>query len=436
MDTFEEIPEVDNPKIDWRIQLWQKIEPRLHNRQFWQASGLLLLANFVLVAFGLIRTPLITWALPKDEVGMLGVLASWIPFIGLVSLSGLDGASYHYVSKGQPWAYVVNITYRVRWSLLSTTGFLIGAAYWSWRGDSMLGWLFVIAGITFPITSGLSANAGMLGAQERFKSLFWYRLFEGLTRFVGFIPLIFSTWIFSKVITFYTANQLVLAFLLIIASVILIKQLLHSKTPAMPIKDQREMIRYGKHLTTISGISVLQNRTDALLVGALFPLGTMADYSIGLIAQGQLKRLWAIYISLRYPPLVRMSIEKRRRRFIFEGGVVFVLFIGIGIAAAILAYLLVPIILPVSYANSLGYIYILIASTLVGIPGGLSELYFRTNKDEKRQYIIRTLAAIIGVIAPVIMVFQWGAYGAAAGRFLANFLFSIVGVFLFLKNHA
>ena len=430
MDTFEEIPEVDNPELDWRSLLWQKIEPRLRNRQFWQASGLLLLANFVLVAFGLIRTPLITWALPKDEVGMLGVVASWIPFIGLASLSGLNAASHHYVSKGQPWAYVVNLTYRLRWSLLSTAGFLIAAVYWAWRGDSLLGWLFVIAGITFPITSGLSASAGMLGAQERFKNLFWYRIFEGFTRFAGFIPLILSTWLIGKVVVFYAANQIALGVMLIIVAVLLVKQLLNSKTDPMPEKEKKEMVRYGKHLTAIGGITTLQNRTDALLVSALLPLTTMADYSIGLLVYGQIKRLWGIYSTIRYPPLVRMHIDRRHRRFIIEGCIVFIGLAIIGFAIGVFSHLLVPIIFPPNYITSLFFIDWLIATFIIGIPGFFAEMYFRTLQDERRQYMIRTAAATIGVVFPLVFILLWGAKGAVIGRFLSSLMLSIIGLSL------
>lgn len=419
---------------EWRLELWSRIQPKLLRKQFWQASGLLLLANIILVVLGLIRTPLITWAIPKDEVGMLGVVSSWIPYLSLFSLPGLDSAAHHYVSKGKTWAYLANLNIRLRWSLITSLGMFIGAAYWIWKKEIILGWLFIISGITFPFTSGLSAAPGMFGAQEKFTNLFWYRIIEGLIRFSGFLPLILSTWFISKVVTFYSVNQIVLGIFLIIVSLFLIKQFRAISTRNTPMKERQEMVVYGKHLTTINGIGVLQNRTDALLVGILFPLTTMANYSIALIIQGLLKRLWTVYVTVRYPPLVRMSVERRHRRFIVEGGLVVIAFIVIGIFGALLAYLLVPIVLPPDYRSSLPYIYMFIAATIVGIPGGLSELYFRTNQDEKRQYILRILAAISGVLSPILFITLWGAYGAAAGRIVGNLFLSIAGVVLFFQK--
>jgi len=415
-------------------QLRQSILLRMQNRLFWRNSGLLLLANVIVTGLGLLRTPVMTWILPKAEVGMMGVIASWMPFVQLASLNGLDLASYHYISKGQSWAFVVNMLYRLRWTLFSTAIFLIGGAYWAWRGDTVLAWMFVITGVSFPVTSGMTYSAGLLSAQEKFVGLFWYRIWESLTDFTGFIPLAFSAWWISKVVTFYTANQIATAIMQAGISFWFAWQLKRINTPRMPKDDERAMIRYGKHLTVITAISVLQGRTDALLVGSLLSLTTMADYSIALMVTEQFRRLWGIYVSVRYPPLARMSVERRRKKFIVEGGVIWLGFIGLGLLVSLLGHWLIPLILPPSYSGSLGYMDILIATVLVGTPGALVEIYFRTNQNTRSQYIIRIVSAVIGIIAPVLLILRWGAYGAASGRFLANLVFSVLGFYLFLKD--
>ena len=111
------------------------------------------------------------------------------------------------------------------------------------------------------------------------------RLIKRIAAIFTIIPLILSTWLIGKVVVFYAANQITLGVMLIIVAVLLVKQLLNSKTDPMPEKEKNEMVRYGKHLTAIGGITTLQNRTDALLVSALLPLATMADYSIGLLVR-------------------------------------------------------------------------------------------------------------------------------------------------------
>lgn len=416
-------------------QLWGSVQKRLRNRQFWRASGLLMLANVIVLALGLIRTPAMTWLLPKEQVGMMGVVATWLPFVQLLSLSGLDSASYHFVAKGQPWAFRVNIHTRLRWSLLSTAVLLAGAAYWWWQDDVLLAWMFVVAGSSFPVTVGLTAAGGMLGAQENFKGLFWYRLGESITDFAGFIPLLTSVWLVSQVVTFYAANQVATAVMMIGVTWWLLRQLHRSLAPAISAEDTREIVQYGKHLTLIGSISVVQSRTDALLISTLFPLTTMADYSVALLISEQVRRLWGIYVTMRYPPLVRLPLRRRRRRLVIEGSIVWSAFIVLGIILAFAAHWLIPIFLPPIYVSSLGYVNWLIATVLIGLPGGIAEMYFRMAQSERHQYIMRTVAAVIGVAAPVtiLLAFDTGAYGVVAGRFISNLCFSILGVFLFWR---
>jgi len=415
-------------------QLRQTILLRMQNRRFWRDSILLMLANAIVVALGLVRTPLMTWMLPKSEVGMLGVVASWLPFVQLLSLPGLDNATYHYVAKGKPAAFFVNLLYRIRWSLLSSLCFISGAIYWYWRGDVPLAWMFIITGISYPVTIGMTASAGMLGAQERYKGLFWYRIFESLTDFTGFIPLAFSAWWISRVVTFYSGNQLATAIQQAGASFFLAWQMKRLGVPRLPKEDEKELVRYGKHLTAIAGIGAFQARTDALLVGAILSLETMADYSIALILYEQFRRLWNVYLTIRYPPLVKLPVARRRYRMIREGTVVWLGFTGLGFFISILVHILVPIILPSSYNKSASYMDWLITIFVVSIPGFFAETYFRTEQNEKRQYLMRIAAAIVGVAAPALLVFRWGAYGALAGRLVASIILSLFGIWLFFKD--
>jgi O-antigen/teichoic acid export membrane protein len=411
-----------------------KIRSRLSNRRFWRDSSLLLSANLIVTALGLVRTPVMTWVLPKDEIGMLGVVASWVPFLQLISMSGADSAMYHYMSKGQPWAFIVNLFYRLRWSLLSSAGFLIGAVFWAWKGNGPLAWMFLITAITYPMTIGMGASAGMLGAQERFKGLFWYRIWEMLTDFTGFIPLALSAWWVSKVVTFYAANQFATAVFQAGVSFFLAWQLKKLGTPRMPKADETEMLRYGKHLTAITGIGALQARTDALLVGAFLPLETMADYVIALLVYEQLKRIWSIYLSVRYPPLVRMPLQQRQQKILMEGAIVWLGFTGMGLALAFVVHWLIPIILPPEYSHTPFYIDWLIAVFVIGVPGYFSEVYFRTCQNERRQYVLRITAAIVGVILPAVFISIWQVRGVLLGRFLASLVLSALGIVLFIKE--
>lgn len=415
--------------VIWDFALTQTRDPLL-----WKAGFLLILANGIVTLLGVIRTPLITWVIPKEQVGMLGVVASWMPFLQLASLTGLDTASFHYVSKGTPWAFAVNIHYRLRWSLISVVGFLAGAGFWAWQGQISLAWLFIIAGLSYPLTAGLSAVSGTLAAQERYISLFWYRIWESLTDFTGFIPLLLSTWWINQIATFYGVNQLATALMQISYSLWLILPLYRSDSKRPEPHEEREIVGYGKHLTGVNSIAVINNRMDALLVGFFQPLNTMADYSIALLIYEQYRRLWNIYQSVRYPKLVRLPALRIKRHFALEGGFVFAGFCLMGILLVAAAFWLIPILLPTTYFPSLRYIPPLTIAFLSGLPAGMTDTYFRTQEDHKSQYLLKITGVIVGVIFSLLLLPRWGAYGVALARIVTTLAQSSVGIGLFLKS--
>ncbi len=106
---------------------------------------------------------------------------------------------------------------------------------------------------------------------------------------------------------------------------------------------------------------------------------------------------------------------------------------GTSILISLLAHWLVPVLLPPSYAGSLVYMDILFVAILAAMPGNMVEMFFRTEQDERSQYIIRGTSAVWGVVFPVIFLFLFGAIGAAIGRIFANLAFSIIA-FIVIKR--
>ena len=409
------------------------IVARLHNRRFLRHSGLLMLANVITTALGLMRTLAVTWLLPREQVGMLGVLAAWTPFLSLMSLPGVDAAAYHYVAKGQTWAFHSGMLTRLRWSLLSASGFLVSAGYWFWQGEPSIAWLFIIAGLTFPVVAGLSGVAGALAASEHFTALFWYRITDTVTSYAGFLPLLLGVIWLSQSATYYTVNQLATAAMQIVASLWLLRRLQRAAAPPPQAQEREEMLVYGRHQTGISSISIVQSQADTFLIGTFFPLTTVADFAVASVVGAQLRNLWGIYANVRYPPLVRTARGPRRARFVWEGTVIWFGFIAIGVAVYFAARLLIPLLLPASYAGSIPYVAWVSAAIIAGTPGGIAEMYFRTEQDQRSQYQMRTLGAVVNVAFPLLTLWltTWGAPGIMAGRVVANLVFSAYGGWLF-----
>jgi O-antigen/teichoic acid export membrane protein len=418
----------------WKEVLWDMnhIFERFKNRRFWRVSGLLMLANGIVLVFGILRLPILARFISKEEIGMIGMLGAVLPFVQLISLSGFDGASYHYVAKGYKDAFRVNVRIRLRWALLSSLVLFIFGTYWWLSSELILAWLFFITSITFPVTTGLSAVSGTLGAQEKFLHLFWFRIFEGLTRYSGVIVLILIPLLSHKVIWLYLTNKVALSLLFIGFAYWLIQQLLFTKAPEMSPEIHKEFINYGKHLTVLNGFSTIQTRLDALLISWFLPLSVIADYSIAQLVFTQVKRLWSVYYGVRYPPLVRLPIPQLRHRLIREAVIIWIGFLVLGVLVGVGLWFMIPIIFPPEYRTSLPFICGLLVVIIIGVPGGFAEMYFRIRQNNQRLYWLRLTAGIGGIIFPTILIFVWQGFGVVIGRILSNLLLSVLGIIFFI----
>ena len=405
---------------------------KLTSGRFLRNSSLLMLANLIVMGLAIIRTPTMTWLLPKEAVGMIGAVSAWIAFVQLLSLPGMDTASYHYLAKRQYWAFGVNLSYRLRWSLLSMLALLLGAGYWYSQGSVNLAWMFVIAGLSFPVTIGLTAAGGVLGGLERFTALFWYRLGESITDFAGFLPLLLLASSTHPAALFYGANQVATAIMMIGVSWWLWRQLRTQGSPPAPGEVQT-MVGYGRHMTAISGLSVGQAQFDSLLVTLFLPLTIVADYLIATVVSNQFKTLWGVYTSVRYPVFMRMTTARRRRQFLYESALICLGFVGAGVVGFWVIAAIIPWLLPPSYAASIPYIGWLIPAFLLMLPGAYAEMYFRTEQDQRRQYIMRIVALVVSVVVSLVLAPRWGIMGIIAGRLAASAAFSLLGIWLFLR---
>jgi len=414
-------------------QFWSAIDPRNFSQGLWRSTGWLAAGNIVIVVLALLRLPVLTRILSKDEVGMLALVAAMIPFAALLSMSGMDQAAYHYIAKGKRGAYRAALRVRLKWSLLASLMLLVCAAYWLVRDTTTLAWLFTVAAFAFPATSGMVSEY-VLQAAEKFKLLFWYRTANALSSYVGFAVLLLLPLLADRVVWFSFANKFALAALQVTCAFLIIWVMRRERVPALSTEDRREMVRYGRHQTALNAIITVQTRVDAILVGWLLPLAAMADYSIALLIADQFKRLWVMYYAVRYPPLVRMPLALRRARLMFEATAAVGIFFVLAAVAGAVSWWLIPVILPADYASSRPLMLVLLGAFVAGVPGLFADVYFRSQQNERAQYVMRGIGGVSGVVLPAVLMLFFGVFGVALGRLAAAVVNSVAGTVLFLRD--
>jgi O-antigen/teichoic acid export membrane protein len=129
-----------------------------------------------------------------------------------------------------------------------------------------------------------------------------------------------------------------------------------------------------------------------------------------------------------------MPVAQRRRRFVLEGAFVCLALTVAGILLTLVSYWLIPLLLPSNYMSSIRFIAWLTAITVIGIPGGVAETYFRTQQNERQQYRMRAWGAVTSILFPLLLLTSWEVDGILIGRLASNLTFSILGIWLFIHD--
>lgn len=415
----------------------QKIVEKLTSQSA-RGGMLLLVGNGLIFALGLIRLPVVTWLLPREQLGMIGVVTAWVPFVQLVSMPGLDSAAYFYMAKSKADALFLNLRARSKWVLAGASVFLIPAG-WYWfqneENSSTIATLFIIAAVTFPAIFGFTVSASWVGATERFKGLLTYRLIQAVSKYFGVVPLLFFTILPTSVIWFFAANQIGLAILLTGFLLWTIFQIRKHPSEMMGDSEKDHMVTYGRQQTGLSVLSVVQNRFDVLLVSWFMPLAVVADYLLAQIVYSQVKGLWSVYYTIRFPHLVNMEDEFRRKRLITEISILTFMFAGFALAVGLVYGLAIGWVFPQEYEGSTKYVYWLCFIFSVGVPGFGAETYFRSTTNQSAQSTMRLVAALTNVVVSISLVWWWSDIGILIGRLSSNIALSITGTILFFKRY-
>lgn len=405
---------------------------RLGDRRLARDGALLLVASAIGMALALVRTPLLTWLLPKEAIGMLGVVTSWTLFLAhLTWPSSLPLAAYHFMTKGVPGAFRAALVSQLRRAHWSVLGYLACAAWWLVQGNSTLAALFLIAGSAYPFVIVLASSANAYAARQDFVSIFWYRLAYSAALFAGFAVALFPrSSPYRSIVLYLLLNQVALSLLHIVLTANALRRLARAGESPIPERERRDLFRYGRRLTGIHVAATLLSRVDQLLVAVLAPLTAVADYTIALLAQGQFRRLWGVYSQLRYPRLMERDPATRGRCFVAECVLGSVAFAGLALCAAGAAQLLVPLVLPPSYADSLPFVQWMLAASALGVLGNYADLSFQLEQNARDQSILRVSSGVVQVIASVTLVLTLGALGGVVSRAVGSAAFSSIGVAL------
>jgi O-antigen/teichoic acid export membrane protein len=387
---------------------------------FWLTIG-----QGVAVVSSFLLSIVLAYYLPKEVYGNYKFILSLAGIIGGLSLSGLGTALTQAVARGAEGTLFLAVKTQLRWgNVVGLVGLAMGAYYFLNNNFTLATSLLIIA-VALPLTNSTGLYGAFLSGKKDFKrgTLYWI---GGQLVNVATIMIIamLTENVIALVAGYFISNLL--------TSIYFYRKCLAVYHPAHESAD-KEMIRYGNHLSAMGFIGVFANQLDKILVFHYAGAAPLAIYAFAYAIPEQLRGFLKNIFNVGIPKLallerdaLRKSIRDKVIRLTFFSLIVVVVY-------TLLAPYIFALLFP-RYMDSVIYSQIYMLG-MVLFPGiSLFATYFQLMKETKIMYTLTVLGNVVTIIFSLLLIPKYGALGAVIENTLSWAIALILNVFFFIHH--
>ena len=384
-------------------------------------AALVWAANVVAMAGGfLVPLALARLATPADY-GRFSFVTAILATLSIVTLPGLNLAITQGAARQQDGTLQVATHSRRRGGMVMAVIVLAVGGTLLTYGDRPTGWALLLVSPFVIGAYALDSGVAFLNGLHAFRPMALFLIAAAVLPGATVALLLLAALPIPVVLVGYVLTL----------SIVNLAALQHARRSLRNDDVDPATVQYGRRMTWISSLGLLQFYVDRVIVGATLGFVDLALYSAAKLFQQGLKTTWAAANQLVFPRLAASDVPEARavtKRTLAPLMLAFTLF-GTGLMA--LAPALIEITLGPDYAGSVTPARLLMLAVLVGIPGAQFEMLFRATSDERRLYTQRLTFAVVGTASVGVGALWYGTVGASLGMLLAYAINTVVGLVLY-----
>jgi len=393
----------------------------LASGNFW-----LFLGRGIAVVSGMLLTVAFANLLSPTSFGTYKYVLAIAGFVGAFSLGGLSGALGRAVARGHQ--NVVRGVSRVNilWSLPASFLALIGAVYYFWNGNIILGGGILAIALTTPLSNSFGFSKTILAGKKDFKGLTLYGVPRSLAPIVAIVIALFLTEnVLIILLTYFVSNFL--------ASWVLYEFVIRKYSIKDEQKHVDETVRYGKHLSVMGVFSQMVGNLDQLLLWHFAGPVQLAIYTFALAPVREIRNFSENIYPLIFPKFVTKTVSEMKQTVPLRVMQLLLVSVVIAIAYIFLAPLLYKFIFP-QYVSAI-FASQLLAAALIFQPKNIVETMLYAQGNVRLRYV--TLFATQGVkgILWIILIPMYGIMGAVIGTIVTDIVSSMALWWAYKKLH-
>lgn len=363
----------------------------------------------------------------KETYGIYKYILSLAHSLSFLTLTGMNMAVKQAVAAGREEVLPYAVKKQLKWNLLFLLGASALGSYYIFKGNHLFGASIFILGATYPLYAAFSTYGIYLSGKKQFKRNAVYGILGGAFYFVSMLAALFLTKNIMVLIAVYGISNLLPAtffYWLVLRS---------EKFKEAALKHEKEVFRYGGHLTFVNVFSTISQNMDKILVFQFLGPVSLAVYSIASVIPERISGFMKNFMTIIFPKLSERTIEEIRPVFykrVFQS-------MAVGGAAALVFIVSAPFIFKIffpQYLDSLFYARLLSLSFVFLGPANYVGNVFYAKKMIKTIYYSSITANILRMVLFVVLGWYFGIMGMIAATLLTYAAGTVFNFFLWQKE--
>lgn len=382
----------------------------------------LVLGQIVGAITGLLSLYLFTRLLPKEVFGTYKYVLSFIAVVSVLTLPGINGALTQAVARGFEGGISKILFLKLRWGLLASLASLGLAGYYFYSNNLFLSGSFVLMAVFIPSMNAFYLYRAVLSGKSLFKEA---SIYESITRVISVLVMVGAAF-FTQNILILVAVYFVHYTIVRIVIYFLVKSKLNLNNDTDPLT-----ISFGKHLSLMSIAGAVASQLDKILVFNYLGPVSLAIYVVAMSPVDQMRGLVGHLETLAFPKFANKTDDDLKNNLPRK-----ILYLELLLLPVVLIYiLLIPLVFIIFFPEYLeGIVYSQVLSVvLLFTPRTLITAALGAKMKTKELYWVRVAGPICRILLLLLLVSQFGLWGAVVGTIASEILLYLIYFKVFKK---
>ena len=355
--------------------------------------------------------------LDPNTYGNYKYIISLTGLLAIFALPGLGTALSQATARGFEGTFYSGFKERLKFASIGSTLALILALYYSFKGNFNLALPLLISAFFLPLWQASGLYKALLGGRKLFKfQTEYFSLTTVIYALSMAITLLITKNLFWLVAIYFLSNTFSNFFFY-----------LKTKKKFKPNKkEDKETIRYGKHLSLISIIGTIASQLDRILIFHYLGAAQVAIYSFAIALPEQIRGLLKNTQTLILPKFAPKPVEEIKKGLPRKLVIFFLISLFTVFFYIILAPPIYKIFFP-KYPQSIKYSQVF-ALSILATPSTLIGTLFKAKAAKRKIYYVTLFSSFTRIILMFLLVLKFGLWGIVWGMVAARiltFLFSL-----------